>query len=56
MAAIKQDVRSVYETDGFRPLVDLAEELSGRTYGADDPTATRAMRILSDHSRGIVAA
>ena len=36
MAAIQQDVDSVFETDGFRPLIDLAEELSGRDYGADD--------------------
>jgi alanyl-tRNA synthetase len=50
--AIKQDVRSVYETERFRPLIDLAEELSGRDYGSDDKT-TRAMRILADHSRGM---
>ena len=55
MAAIKQDVPSVYDTDGFRPLIDLAEELSDRAYGAaEDATATRAMRIISDHSRGMV--
>ncbi len=53
MAAIKQDVPSVYETERFRPLVDLAEELSGRSYGSD-PKTTRAMRILADHSRGTV--
>ncbi len=34
-------------------MVELAEELSGRSYGDDDKT-TRAMRILSDHSRGTV--
>jgi alanyl-tRNA synthetase len=51
MAAIKQDVPSVYETDLFTPLIGLAEELSGRTYG-DDPRTTRAMRIIADHSRG----
>ena len=53
MAAILQDVDSVFETDLFRPLVELAEELSGRGY-EDDPRATRAMRILADHSRGMV--
>jgi alanyl-tRNA synthetase len=52
MAAIKQDVPSVYETERFRPLVDLAEELSGQNYGSD-PKTTRAMRILADHSRGM---
>jgi alanyl-tRNA synthetase len=51
MAAIKQDVPSVYETDLFRPLVELAEELSGRSYG-DDARSTRAMRIIADHTRG----
>jgi alanyl-tRNA synthetase len=51
MAAILQDVPSVFETDLLRPLVDLAEELSGRSYGADRAT-TRAMRIVADHSRG----
>ncbi|MBW8059769.1 MAG: alanine--tRNA ligase [Solirubrobacterales bacterium] len=50
MAAILQDVPSVFETDLIRPLVDLAEELSGRSYGAD-PATTRAMRIVADHSR-----
>ena len=53
MALIQQGVTSVFETDGFRPLVDLAEELSGRRYG-DDERTTRAMRILADHSRGMV--
>jgi len=54
MAAILQDVDSVFETDSLRPLVDLAEELSGRGYGQDGPT-DRAMRILADHSRGSAA-
>jgi len=53
MAAILQDVPSVYETDLFRPLVELAEELSGRRYDEGGKT-TRAMRIIADHSRGTV--
>jgi alanyl-tRNA synthetase len=51
MAAILQDVPSVFETDLLRPLIELAEELSGRSYG-EDPATTRAMRIVADHSRG----
>jgi alanyl-tRNA synthetase len=51
MAAILQDVPSVFETDLVRPLVDLAEELSGRSY-AEGGAVTRAMRIVADHSRG----
>jgi len=62
MAAILQDVPSVYETDLFSPFVSLGEELSGRRYAAggvtppggtprsDFPT-TRALRILADHGR-----
>jgi alanyl-tRNA synthetase len=52
MAAVQQDVPSVYESDLFRPLVELAEELSERSYG-DDAKTTRAMRIMADHSRGM---
>jgi alanyl-tRNA synthetase len=51
MAAILQDVPSVFETDLVRPLIDLAEELSGHSY-EDGGAITRAMRIVADHSRG----
>jgi alanyl-tRNA synthetase len=51
MAAILQDVPSVYDVDHVRPLIDLAEELSGRSYGESE-AVTRAMRIVADHSRG----
>jgi alanyl-tRNA synthetase len=51
MAAILQDVPSVYETDHVRPLIDLAEELSGHGY-EEGERVTRAMRIVADHSRG----
>jgi len=51
MAAILQDVPSVYETDLMRPLVELAEEMTGRRY-AEGGAVTRAMRIVADHSRG----
>ncbi len=54
MAAILQGVDSVFETDVLRPLVDLAEELSGRSY-SDGGATTRAMRILADHARGTAA-
>jgi alanyl-tRNA synthetase len=51
MAAILQDVPSVFETDLIRPLIDLAEELSGHSYD-EGGAVTRAMRIVADHSRG----
>ena len=52
MAAILQNVGSVFQADAFSPLVRLAEEMSGRSYGQDRAT-TRAMRIIADHSRGM---
>src|SRR5690349_14746902 len=51
MAAILQDVPSVFETDLIRPLIDLAEEISGHSY-AEGGAVTRAMRIVADHARG----
>ena len=50
MAAILQDKPSVFETDQFMPLIELGEELSGASYGADF-TSDRALRILADHAR-----
>jgi alanyl-tRNA synthetase len=51
MAAVLQDVPSVFETDHVRPLIGLAEELSGHRYD-EGGAVTRAMRIVADHSRG----
>jgi alanyl-tRNA synthetase len=51
MAAVLQNVPSVFETDHVRPLIGLAEELSGRRYD-EGGAVTRAMRIVADHSRG----
>ncbi|HEX6602468.1 MAG TPA: alanine--tRNA ligase [Solirubrobacterales bacterium] len=51
MAAVLQDVPSVFETDHVKPLIELAEELSGRRYDQGG-AVTRAMRIVADHSRG----
>jgi alanyl-tRNA synthetase len=52
LASLLQGVPSVFETDGFRPLVELGEESSGRAYGSDF-TTDRALRILADHARGM---
>ena len=56
MAAILQDVPSVFETDQFRPLIELGETLSGRRYGerrrpstaacGSSPTTRAAMTFL----------
>jgi alanyl-tRNA synthetase len=52
MAAIMQDTPSVFDTDQFRPLIELGEQLSGASYG-QDARADRALRILADHSRAM---
>ena len=51
-AAILQDVRSVYETDGYQEIMRWIESESGVAYG-DSPEATKAHRILADHGRGM---
>ncbi|MGN6373203.1 MAG: alanine--tRNA ligase [Solirubrobacteraceae bacterium] len=52
MAAILQGKPSVFDTDQFLPLIELGEELSGRSYG-EEFKVDRAMRILADHSRAM---
>ncbi|HEY3865597.1 MAG TPA: alanine--tRNA ligase [Solirubrobacteraceae bacterium] len=52
MAAILQGKESVFETDQFQPLIELGEELSGRSYG-EEHTTDRALRILADHARAM---
>ncbi len=53
MAAILQDVPSVYENDQFRPLVELGEELSGPPLRHPTRSTTRALRVLADHGRAM---
>jgi len=52
VTAIHQGVVTVYETDAFRPLIELGERLSGATYGESE-VVTRALRTIAEHSRGI---
>ncbi|MEY5017804.1 MAG: alanine--tRNA ligase [Actinomycetota bacterium] len=50
VAFIKQGVDNMYETDQVRPVLDMASELSGRRYGADNDDDVR-MRVIADHVR-----
>ena len=52
LAAILQDVPSVYETEHFMALVAYGEEHSGKKMGESQPVM-RALRILADHGRGM---
>jgi alanyl-tRNA synthetase len=51
-SAILQDVMSVYETDGYREIMEWIAAESGIAYG-DSPAATKAHRVLADHGRGM---
>ncbi|MGH3143632.1 MAG: alanine--tRNA ligase, partial [Gaiellales bacterium] len=51
-AAIIQDVRTVYETDGYQLIMDWIAAESGVRYGESEQ-ATKAHRILADHGRGM---
>ena len=52
MAMILQNAPTVFDTDQFRPLIELGETLSGRRYGSDDDV-DRSLRVLADHARGM---
>src|SRR5690348_10273795 len=52
LAAVLQQKPSVFETDQFWPLIELGQELSGRSYG-DSYDVDRALRVLADHSRSM---
>ena len=50
VAFLKQGVANMYEIDQVRPVLDVAAELSGRSYGADHDDDVR-MRVIADHVR-----
>jgi len=49
---VLQGVRSLFETDVFRPILAVAEEAAGVDYGAD-PHTDVSLRILADHARAM---
>jgi alanyl-tRNA synthetase len=51
-AAVLQDVRTVYETDGYAQIMDWIAAESGVASG-DSEAATKAHRVLADHGRGM---
>ncbi len=48
--ATLQGAESVYDTDGFAPIIARIAELSGRNYN-DDEATKKAFRIIADHIR-----
>ncbi len=52
MLPMLQGVGSLFDTDVFRPILAVAEELTGQRYGADEH-ADVSLRILADHARAM---
>jgi alanyl-tRNA synthetase len=50
VASVLQDVRSNYDTDLLRPLVDFVAAESGRAY-VEDSEDGMSMRVIADHAR-----
>ncbi len=50
ISAILQGVRSNYDTDLFKPLLQEVETISHNPYGKD-PRADISIRVIADHSR-----
>jgi alanyl-tRNA synthetase len=50
VACVLQDVANVFETDLMRPLLDVAESLSGRTHGRDERDDV-SLKVIAEHSR-----
>jgi alanyl-tRNA synthetase len=51
-ACVIQGVGSVFDTDGFRLIMDWVAAESGVAYG-ESPVATKAHRVLADHGRAM---
>jgi alanyl-tRNA synthetase len=52
LCAVLQGVRSNYETDLLRPMIDHAASLSGKTFDASDYQGTSvSLRAIADHAR-----
>jgi alanyl-tRNA synthetase len=50
VAVVLQDVRNVFETDLFTPLLEVAESLSGTRHGQDERTDV-SLKVIAEHGR-----
>jgi alanyl-tRNA synthetase len=51
LAAVLQGVKSIFETDLIRPIIDFTAQLAGRKYVYDDSEESVSMRVIADHAR-----
>ena len=50
VAVLLQGVENVFETDLLRPMLEVAESLSGRTHGGD-PADDVSLKVIAEHGR-----
>jgi alanyl-tRNA synthetase len=50
LACVLQRVDNIFETDLLRPLLEVAESLSGRAHGADERTDV-SLKVVAEHAR-----
>jgi len=53
MAAVVQNVPSVYETDEIRPIMQQVEKSTGKIYAQADQETRANMRVICDHMRTV---
>ena len=51
VTAVLQGVKSNFETDLIRPIIDFTAKLAGRNYVYDDSEESVSMRVIADHAR-----
>jgi alanyl-tRNA synthetase len=51
VTAVLQGVKSAYETDLIRPIIDFTAKLAGKKYVYDDSDDSVSMRVIADHAR-----
>ena len=51
VTAVLQGVKSNYETDLIRPIIEFASKLAGKNYVYDDSEESVSMRVIADHAR-----
>lgn len=52
IVALMQGVKSIFEIDSVRPIIDHVAKLARTEYGSD-PQADVSFRVITDHARGI---
>jgi alanyl-tRNA synthetase len=51
VTAVLQGVKSNYETDLIRPIIEFTAKLTGKKYVYDDSEESVSMRVIADHAR-----